>query len=230
MTRVAINNSIWTASLLLQGSLIALLFVRRVAWRIPSFTLLLIFYVMRSVALYFFSSHLAPPAYVATYNVLAIADLFLQLAVAIELELRLFPLPSGDGLPSQTLRRFGLLLTLPVLAFGATLLLSSSIPANAPIPGDRLQMFDAMFLVVVGVFAIARTSSRFLRRVITGLAVYGVVAVACSIGRTLAAVHRDSTSYLFWSYTVSIVWLLAVGFWVFALKPDPAPATLPEHE
>jgi hypothetical protein len=223
MTRVAINNSIWTASLLLQGCLIALLFVRRVAWRIPSFTLLLIFYVLRSVALYFFSSHLAPSAYVATFNVLAIADLFFQLAVAIELELRLFPLPNG-GLPSQTLRRLGLLLTLPVLALGATLLLSSSIPANAPIPADRLQMFDAMFLVVIGVFAIARTSSRFLQRVIVGLAAYGAVAVACSIGRTLAAVHRDATSYLFWSYTVSIVWLLAIIFWVFVLKPDPVPA------
>ena len=227
MTRVAINNAIWTVSLLLQGSLIALLFVRRVAWRIPSFTLLLIFYVLRSLALYFFSSHLAPSAYVATYNVLAIADLFFQLAVAIELELRLFPLPSG-GLPSQTLRRLALLLTLPVLAFGATLLLSASVPANAPIPADRLQMFDAIFLVAIGVFAIARTSSRYLQRVINGLAIYGVVAVACSIGRTLAAVHRDAKSYIFWSYTVSIVWLLVVLFWIFVLKPDPAPPALPE--
>ena len=227
MTRVAINNSIWTASLLLQGSLIALLFVRRVAWRIPSFTLLLIFYVLRSVALYFFSSHLAPSAYVATYSVLAIADLFLQLAVAIELELRLFPLPSG-GLPSQSLRRLALLLTLAVLAFGATLLLSHSIPATAPIPADRLQMFDAMFFVVIGVFAIARTSSCFLLRVINGLAIYGVFAVASSIGRTLASVHRDARSYNIWSYIVSIVWLLAIAFWIFVLKPDPAPSAQPE--
>ncbi len=220
MTREAINNTIWTLSLLLQLALIALVFKRHLARRIPSFTLMLVFYVLRSFLLFLFANHLASSTYARTYTLLAITDLFLQLAVAIELMLRVFPIPTGAS-PSVTLRRLALLLTIPALACGSTLLLIASLPANAPIPPDRLQMFDSLFFALLGVLAFGKLLSPWLLRVTLGLATYGVVNAASTIGRTFAAFHRDINHYLAWTYTASIAWLLIVVFWLITLVREP---------
>ena len=220
MTRTALNNVLWTLSLLLQAGLLVRLVRRGLALRVPTFTVLIGFYVVRSLSLYLLSSHMAPSSYAHTYSLLAILDLFLQLSVAIEIELRLFPI--GDlANPGKALRGVGILLAIPALALGATVLITASLPARATQPADLLQLFAALFFLLLGFLATARSASRYLSRVTIGLAAYGALCVAGIIGRTFATVHKSSQSFLVWSYAVSIGWLVIVGVWLFVLPPDP---------
>jgi hypothetical protein len=216
MTRAALNNILWTLSLILQAGLLTRLFRTKLALRVPSFTLLLGFYVVRSLSLYLLSSHMAQAGYGHLLALLGLVDLFLQLAVAIELEMRLFPL--GDlANVGQTLRGVAILVAIPAFALAATVLLTASLPNRTPAATDMLQLYDSLFFLLLGFLTTARIASRYLLRLALGFAGYGMVCIASTIARSFAFIHKNAQSYITWSYVASIAWLVTVAVWMVVL-------------
>jgi len=218
MTRASINNSIWILSLLLQGSLLVLVFVRGLRPRLPVFTLLLAFYPLRSAALFLLAaSHLSPAAYAATYNSLTIVDLVLQSLVALEIARQLVASPDR----SRTRRSY--ILLLPGFASAATYLTTRLLPAHTPIPPDRLQMFVSLTMILLCASALTRSVSPLLRRVTLGFAFYGMFGLMASAVRAFAAIHHDALLFAQWSYILSAAYLVVVVYWIAALKLDTSP-------
>jgi hypothetical protein len=226
MTRATINDSLWALGLLLQCSLLTLLFTCGIARRLPLFTLLIAFYLLRSILLFTLFGHIDPDNYALTYNTLAAADLVLQLLLAIEITVRLVRVSGG-----WAARRRGLLL-LPCLAFAATWLLTQSLPANTRVPPDRLQLFDWFALVFLCLWAIALrkaapAAASLLRRTLLGLGAYAFLGISVTIARTLAAADRNALRFAQSSYVLPVAWLLVVLYWIAVLKPTAAqPAQL----
>jgi hypothetical protein len=221
MTRVAINNSLWIAGVALQLWLLRLMLTRgaRQRWiarRMPLLTLLLGFYLVRAILLFALFGHVAPAKYAATVRGLSLADLLLQLLVAGEIATQLM-----RGWGGWTFRRAMLLLLLPCVAWGASSMARQMLPANAPIPPDRLQMFDAALMILLCGVALAWPAAALLRRVTLGLAFYGVFDLMTTAGRTIAAVHRDARAFAEWSYPLSGAWIVVVVYWMVVLKPEP---------
>ncbi|MGD0798894.1 MAG: hypothetical protein ABR910_14350 [Acidobacteriaceae bacterium] len=225
MTRTAINDSLWALGLLLQCSLLALLFARGIARRLPLFTLLLAFYVLRSALLFTLSGHLDSDTYAVTYNSLAAADLFLQLLVALEIAAGLVHASGG------WLRRWVELLLLPCAAFVATFLLCQLLPANSRVPPDRMQLFNWFVIVLLGLWAAVvpqstPASASLPRRLLLGLGSYALLGICVTVVRLQAAAHRDAVLFARSSYILPVAWLLVVLYWIAALKSHvdrPAP-------
>src|SRR3978361_2009789 len=79
------NHSIWAAGLLGHLLLLGVLFRRKHAVELPSFTLLIAFYLLRSVALVAAEQTTHHPASVFVTLVLDVMDVLLQCAVLTEL-------------------------------------------------------------------------------------------------------------------------------------------------
>jgi hypothetical protein len=59
LSQLALNNIVWTLSLILQVSLVAAVFARKIPRSFPAFAALIIFYPVRAVLLYGLYGHLA---------------------------------------------------------------------------------------------------------------------------------------------------------------------------
>jgi surface polysaccharide O-acyltransferase-like enzyme len=219
MTQTTANTVLWTTGLLAQSTLLGLLFSRRLVRRLPAFALLLAFYILRSLLLFGLFGRLAPADYHSLYDALTFADLLLQLLVATALAIALW-----------TPRRAPLLLLIPALATTAAWLLGRMLPANAPIPPDRIQIFDWLLFVLLGAaFLLLRTTPPLHQRLAAGFALYGALGIAATVLRTLAAVHRDAHSYALGSYALTGAWLLIVVYWIATRRnPGPKPLVPPQ--
>jgi len=211
VTREALNNSIWSVSLVLQFGLLALIFLRRIAGRIPTFTLLLAFYPVRAAVLYFLSGHLAKDDLLSLYQGLALAALLLVILVAAELGWQLWKL-----LPRA---RWGLLAT-PVVAAAAAEMLWRALPMKSLVPADRVEMFGSALMVLLFGFALAGRAPEFLRNVTGGLAAFGLVDLMATAGKNFAAERRDAAMFAGWSYANSGVYVLVVLFWMLSLRSE----------
>jgi hypothetical protein len=239
MTRVALNNSLWVLGLVLQCSLLALLFRRRIARTLPVFTFLIVFYLLRSALLFVLARHIDYSAYASTYDALSIADLLLQLLVATEIAIRLVRIAGTSGLAAS--RRTDLLFLLPCLALGATTLLCHLLPASPRVPPDRMQLFNWFAMVFLCLWAIALPkptppATSLLRRVLLGFASYGALGICVTAVRTLTAANREAfhfapSSYSLPAYILPVAWLAVVLYWIAILRPHtntaPQPLTPP---
>ena len=210
MTRNAINNSLWAVGLVLQCGLLALVFLRGVWARVPSFTVLLAFYPVRAALLFFLPGHIAADDYASLYSGLALAGLLLPIVVAAEIGWRIWRL-RGRG-------RWGLWLT-PVVAAAMAWGLWRVLPGKAPIPPDRVQLFGSMMMILLCGFAVAARVRGVLYTAVIGLAAFGVVDLLATTGKSFAAMHRDAAAFAGWSYASSGAYLLVVLFWMVALRP-----------
>jgi hypothetical protein len=212
MTRVAINDALWGTSLALQCGLLALVFARGIARRLPCFTLLLGFYPARSAGLFLLFGRVAPGDYAGLNDWLSLAGLLLQLVVAVEVGWKLFKMPG---------RRWGYAAWgVPVAAWVGTVALEFVLPGNSPVPPDRLQMFCSLTMVLLWVWAAVERAPRLVWRVAAGLAAYGAVDLMATAGKAVAAMHRDAPMFAGWSYASSGVYIGVVVFWIFALKSE----------
>ena len=84
-----LNLCLWLAGLALQAFLLVVLFRRKLVLRVPVFSFLIAFYVVRAAVLYVLSPRMAPPDYSHLYSVLSLADLCLQILVAVEIGVHL---------------------------------------------------------------------------------------------------------------------------------------------
>jgi hypothetical protein len=211
VTRATVNHAIWAAGLVLQFGLLALMFLRRIAGRIPSFTVLLTFYPLRAAVLYFLVGHLAPDDYLGLYRGLALVALALVLAAVIELSWRLWKL-----LPRA---RWGLLAT-PFVAALIAESLWSILPMKSLVPADRIEMFGSAMMVLLCGFALAGRAPEFLRKVLVGLGVFGLVDLMATAGKNFAAQRRDGAMFAGWSYANTSVYVLVVLFWMLSLRSE----------
>ena len=211
MTRTSINNSLFLASLALQAGLLVLVWLRGYARRIPSFTLLLFFYPMRSLVLFVLPRMIGPSDFGVAYRELVLFGLLLQVVVAVEIGWRLWRV-SGPF-------RWGLLLV-PVIAWMGALILWAALPERTPLPADRLQIFCSIAMILLCGFALAGRADLLLRRVITGLASFGLVDLIATAGKSFAALHRDAASFAAWSYVDAGGYLLVVIFWMLSLRNE----------
>ena len=217
--QTAINNSLWTLSLILQIALVIAIFARHIARRVPCFTTLLIFYPLRAALLFILFDHLTPANYASLYATLSYIDLALQTIVAIEIALHLI-----RELGGTLLLRTTILFLILALASGATLLVLAKLPAHTPIPPDRVQTFLSFLMLALFLWTIVASRSTILRPITLGLALYASASLFAQTGRITAALHRDAEAYARWSYTSAATYLIVVCIWVLTLtRPPPNP-------
>jgi hypothetical protein len=218
------NTSIWAIGLILQCLLLGALARRGVARRLPLFTALVGFYVVRSVFLFAAFGHLSTDTYSLTYQALSLMDIVFQVLVAWELfsgGRQYPPAPAHSAAVQDSLwRRLALFSALLVGSAAVTWGLSAAVPANPNVRMDRgVLLSSALMLAVAAVtfFWLRNSRGPATRRVLEGFAILAASGILAQIGRALAARHRDAWAYGFWSYLAAVAYLAVLLFWLVAL-------------
>lgn len=212
----SINLALWSVNLILQLGLIAVLFRRQIARRAPLFTLLIAFYVVRSVLMYVLSTHMAHATYYNLYQDFALADTVLQILVAIEIAVT--ALRSGQWSGQRTVAQ-ALLLMAGVLA---AMFLAALLPSRGRVPIDRGTVFASALMILLFIWMAAAGVRGHARRIVEGFAFYGAVAILANVERNQAALHRNARWYVAGSYVQSAAYMLALVFWILTIKPEPS--------
>ncbi len=213
----AINNTLWTLSLILQIALVVALFARHIARRVPCFTALLTFYPLRAALLFGLFSYLTPPNYATLYSTLSYIDLVLQAIVAIEIAHHLIRELGGINPPP----RHPLIPPPRPLPPEQPPSSSPSSPPTPPSTADRVQTFLSFVMLALFVWTIVASRSTILRPITLGLALYASVSLFAQTGRITAALHRDPEAYARWSYISAATYLIVVCLWFLTLKLPP---------
>jgi hypothetical protein len=215
------NHLIWAAGLLGHLLLLAVLFRRKLASQFPWFSLLILFYLVRSVGLVT-ALHVTgrPPSTLATM-VIDFTDIVLQLAVLAEL--------TSIGLrPLGRNRR----ITLPLLLLssGVVIVLRLAPPGHTTLPVVLILChFLLSVLMVEWAIVLAflvrpmRVSWRSHVAVLTfGFGIYSAALLA---GGGYFTTGREMRDYVFFSFFRVIVYLLVLVGWAVGLwLPEPSPA------
>jgi hypothetical protein len=217
-----INHLIWAAGLFGHLLLLGVLFARKRVSRLPWFTLLVSFYLLRSLGLaatLHFSGH---PAHRFALLILDITDLLLQCAVLAELIwIALRPLAG--------FRRF----TLPLLMVGSGILIVMRL-APASHSSLRLDLVLLHFLISVLMVEWAILLAFLLRPLhlswrshVGALSFgFGIYSAALLAGGGYFTIGREMSDYVFFSFFRISVYLLVLLWWALALwLKEPTPAT-----
>ena len=213
MSHISLNNSLWIAGLLLQFSLLILIFTRRMAQSLRMFTVALAFYPLRSAIPPLIQGHMDRNAYGNLFDALSLVDIGLQLIVAAEIGVHLL-----RAQPAQTRVRVLLGAVLPVAWLG-TVVIVGYLPIYAPAPPDRFQIFSSLVMLLLCVCTVVLRAPSLLRNVALGYAVYGVAFILTYSMQTTAALRLKPHAYQLWGYVPGVVYLLIVVFWILVLKP-----------
>jgi len=209
-----LNLILWSVGVALQAALLILLFRRRLARRMPVFTFIIAFYIVRACLLYGLFSNMERVAYTHLFNALSVVDLFLQILLALEIALH--TLREAHSIqPGQSLR------VTAMLAAGAVLaaLVALAFPIQGRVPLDRGVIFTTLLLLLLLAWMMFARVHGLPRRVAEGFALYGVVAVLAGIARNLAALHRSQTAFIAASYAQTGIYVCIVAFWILTLRP-----------
>jgi hypothetical protein len=214
------NHLIWAAGLFGHVLLLGVLFTRRRVARFPWFTLLIVFYFLRSIGLaatLHFSGH---PAHRFAILILDITDVLLQCAVLAELTwIALRPLGG--------VRRF----TLPLLLLGSGVLIVMRL-APAGYSSLRMDLVLLHFLLSVLMVEWAIVLAFLLRPLrlswrtpVAALSFgFGVYSAALLVGGGYFTVGREMSDYVFFSFFRISVYLLVLLWWALTLwlkEPKP---------
>ncbi len=214
------NHLIWAAGLFGHVLLLGVLFTRRRVARFPWFTLLIVFYFLRSVGLaatLHFSGH---PAHRFALLILDITDVLLQCAVLAELTwIALRPLGG--------IRRF----TLPLLLLGSGVLIVMRL-APAGYSSLRMDLVLLHFLLSVLMVEWAIVLAFLLRPLrlswrthVAALSFgFGVYSAALLVGGGYFTIGREMSDYVFFSFFRISVYLLVLLWWALTLwlkEPKP---------
>src|SRR5271163_4609314 len=170
---IKLNLALWILSLTLQSLLLAALLMRGIIGRIPAFTILIGFYVLRSTALYTLSSHLGVRPSALIFSGLAVIDIVLQVAVAWELlsaaaRPSTAPLISIGMIRRALLRRLGKFSLFLIAAAALAILISAPIHANPRAPIDRGILFTSTLLLLVFLASLPKETPALVRRIAGG--------------------------------------------------------------
>jgi hypothetical protein len=204
-----INHLIWAAGLLGHLLLLTVLFLRRRVSRFPWFTLLIIFYLVRSVGLVaalHFSGH---PAALRATMIIDLTDILLQCAVLAELAwIALRPLGG--------IRRF----TLPLLLAASGVLIVLRLAPSGPLL-LRTVLILMHFLVSVLMVEWAIVLAFLLRPLrlswrshVAAISFgFGVYSAALLAGGGYFTTGREMRDYVFFSYFRIVVYLVVLLWW-----------------
>jgi hypothetical protein len=213
LSRVAVNTTIWTFAFVLQCALVFVVFRRGVARRFPVFGSMLVFYPVRAALLFGLSGHIRSGVAGPLYEVLSFADVALQLAVAVELALRLI-----RGLGGWT--RFRAVICFLLLGAASVFTWIVLVLAPSRISTGRLQIFAWFAMLVLFGAVLKDAKSANLRRISAGFASFSVMQLAALAGRTVAVLHRNGGRYVAWSYFPAVGYLAVVIFWIITLQNE----------
>jgi hypothetical protein len=219
-SHATINDVVWGAGIALQLALVVALFTRRIARRLPCFTALIVFYLLRSALLFLLYGHVDDDAYQSLYDGLLLFELLAEAAFVAELLNQIM-----RSLGGWTLRRTLVPAVFLLISSVCTLVAAAVLPARAPVPVDRTQLFFSFLMILL--FAWAQSiaaSSTIVRKIAAGFALYGIVNVSANLGRSYAAIHKDVALYSTWSYALDGIYLVVVIFWLVTLRPLPGPS------
>ncbi len=217
---ISLNNILWALSVALQCLLFSSLLMHGIVRRLPVFTLLVGFYVLRSILLFALFGHLSPSAYTFSYTVLSLFDVLLQVAVAWELfSDGRHPTPDIKQ-PAPLLRSLAVFCGLAIVSAGVAWGFSILVPADPRARIDRGVLFTStLMLSVFAASAIRPTSTcRASRRVLEGFAALGVISILSQVARTVAGLHRNATAFTRWSYAGAAAYLVVLLFWLLTLR------------
>ncbi len=213
------NHIIWAAGLLTHLLLLTVLFKRRSASRFPWFTLLIVFYVVRSVGLVAASHFTGRPAQLFSMMIIDLTDVLLQCAVLAELSW--IGLRRLDG----THR-----LTLPLLlvASGVVIVLRLSPPGPITVRSGLVVLHFMLSVLMVEWALVMAFLLRPLRlswrsHVAAISLGFGVYSAALLAGGGYFTKGREMRDYVFFSFFRIAVYLLVVLWWSTALwfaEPD----------
>ncbi len=217
------NHLIWAAGLFGHVLLLGVLFTRRRVSRFPWFTLLIVFYFLRSVGLaatLHFSGH---PAHRFALLILDITDVLLQCGMLAQLTwIALRPLGG--------FRRF----TLPLLLVGSGVLIVMRL-APAGYSSLRMDLVLLHFLLSVLMVEWAIVLAFLLRPLrlswrthVAALSFgFGVYSAALLVGGGYFTIGREMSDYVFFSFFRISVYLLVLLWWAITLwLKEPKPNTV----
>lgn len=193
----------------LHALLLTLLFLRGAARRLPAFTTLIAFYLLRSLLLYGLFGHMDDDAYALFFNALDLLDLFLQVLVMWELLRKTSTI-------SSTLHRAALFAGLLLLSAAASWGISMAIPATPHLRLDRGLLLTSALMLLTALTSI-KNAPTLARRVLFGFGALGFANILCQVERTLAAFHREPLPFRRWSYIEAVAYLAIVLFWIVDL-------------
>lgn len=214
-----INHLIWAAGVLGHLLLLAVLLVRKRGARFPWFTLLILFYLVRSVGLVAALHFSGRPASLLATMIIDLTDILLQFAVLAEL--------TSAGLrPLGVFRR----ITLPLLLLSSGVVVVLRLaPAGRTTVSVVLILCHFLLSVLMVEWAMVlaflvrpmRLSWRSYVAVITfGFGGYSAALLA---GGGYFTSGREMRDYVFFSFFRVIVYLLVLGWWVWGLwMPEPS--------
>jgi hypothetical protein len=207
------NHLIFAAGLLGHLLLLAVLFKRKRVARFPWFTLLIIFYVVRSVGLVAALRLSGHPAPLFASMIIDLADVLLQCAVLAELSW-------NSLLPLGGIRRF----TVPLLLLASGIVIVNRLapPGHTTLRTVLVLLHFLLSVLMVEwaiVLAFLLRSLRLSWR--SHVAVisfgFGVYSAALLAGGGYFTTGREMRDYVFFSFFRIIVYLLIVVFWAVSL-------------
>lgn len=207
------NHLIWAAGLLGHLLLLIVLFMRKRVARFPGFTLLIVFYLVRSVGLaaaLHFSGHPVPLLVTILIDLL---DILLQFAVLVELSRIALRRLSG-------VRRF----TMPLLlvAGGAVIVLRlapsghSSLRTVLVLTHFLLSVLMVEWAIVLA-FLLRPLGLSWRSHVAAISFGFGVYSAALLAGGGYFTVGREMGDYVFFSFFRIVVYLLILLWWSVSL-------------
>ena len=207
------NHLIWAAGVLGHLLLLAVLLVRKRGARFPWFTLLILFYLVRSVGLVAALHFSRRPASLLATSIIDLTDILLQFAVLAEM--------ASSGLrPLGVFRR----ITLPLLLLSSGVVVVLRLaPAGRTTVSVVLILCHFLLSVLMVEWSIVlaflvrpmRLSWRSHVAVITfGFGVYSAALLA---GGGYFRSGREMSDYVFFSFFRVIVYLVVLGWWVGGL-------------
>jgi hypothetical protein len=213
------QHLIWTAGFLGHLVLLGVLIVRGRAQRFPFFTLLILFYLLRSLTILLLLGHLAPPGVHLASLVFDVTDLLLECAVLTQLVL------AGLG-PLDRLHRILLPLLLVV---SAALIVTHLVPVShyytraAPL---LLHYYLAVFMLewsLVLFFLLRSLGLTWRSHVATITFGFGIYAAALLFAGGYFSNGRELREYIFFSYFRICIYLLVLLWWIVTLwRQDPS--------
>lgn len=207
------NHLIWAAGLLGHLVLLAVLFMRKRVARFPWFTLLIIFYLLRSIGLVaalHFSGH---PAHLFASMIIDLTDVLLQCAVLAELTWNALQ-------PLGGIRRF----TLPLLLLASGILIVMRLaPSGHSSPRTILILMHFLLSVLMVEWAIVlafllRPLRLSWRSHVAAISFgFGIYSAALLAGGGYFTTGREMSDYVFFSFFRISVYLLILLFWSVSL-------------
>ena len=187
---ISIANALWALGLGMQITLFVLMVQRKLLRPLPLFALLLAFYSVRSVLQFALPHTLSRESYGVMYSAFSVADLLLQVALAMSLVFSART-PRNLSVVQRMLGCIALILLSVSLTAGITALL----PVHSPVPADRGSIFTGILFVIMFLVAAAFRIRSVQAVVLAGMALVGAAGTLAQVGKALAAAHRDAHAF-----------------------------------